>query len=281
MTVEKKYVEDGLILEEKPNNTPMLKCKRLLKFGSLLRTAICLLDILICPKSPKEYKMMCDNDDEYSGYINLGKMTNSLLVKVCRIMIMLNRSQNVCKMLNYVGILFKDGIKDGWINAVDEVLEVLITGDGLMYKIFYYSLLVDKSSSILDENMLSEYIVLVGDLILLLDNGEVIPVEMLEEIHNKVLMLLPDNIGIPEYVIEGCDECVSLELLRCALQVVLTKITVVDEVPTVCVDINDNYGILCQNVIDGVEGGSLSCNVLKCYVDVGLELLGCVSDNIV
>jgi hypothetical protein len=98
------------------------KCKRRLVVGCLLNGVLDVLCKVVCPKEPSYYKLdKCDELEEF----DLGKINNDVLTKLCKVLVLANRSDNVCKFLTSLGLVFADCISNDFILETCDAIKIL------------------------------------------------------------------------------------------------------------------------------------------------------------
>jgi hypothetical protein len=93
------------------------KCNRQIVVKCLLSSLVNIFGKLICPKEPSSYKILDCSNEEYKQ--------NDVLEKLCKFLIIANKSENVCKILTNFGLLFDDSIESDFIREAQDAIQIL------------------------------------------------------------------------------------------------------------------------------------------------------------
>jgi hypothetical protein len=107
-----------LILDSMLNTNKFDKCKRRFVVKCLVSGLDSAVKKLLCPKSPSTYhKSKSDNCLELED--------SDLLSNLCKLLILANKSENVCKVLTNIGLVIGKNLNNEFFEEVSSALEIL------------------------------------------------------------------------------------------------------------------------------------------------------------
>jgi hypothetical protein len=101
------------------------RCKRKLVVACVLQGVLDVVCKLVCPKDPTYYKLKSKESCNEFEKVDFDSLHHNILAKICKILILANQSENVCKILTNVGLVFKDCIQGEFIEEVCDAVGVL------------------------------------------------------------------------------------------------------------------------------------------------------------
>jgi hypothetical protein len=241
-------------------NDKFTKCNRAFLVRCILSGLDEVFAKLVCPKAPSVYKI--END-----CLEKTELNSNALEKLCKVLILANKSENVCKLLTNFGLVIRDCVKGEFVEEACEAIKVLDGGA-----------IVECSNGVEDKNRL-----FCLSLILSLDVGFIIsnddPVSQdieedlkntLNDLYNKILnreLITNAHLDVVQETIDGFHTAINTTSpFNCD-----TFISITED----C----DSCDILCTSF--ALLSLAVSLFEIDGFDSISMNIEACVNDNLI